>query len=59
MKRFRIALANIQHPSTPEESVLLAEQAFAQSSVEHADLSCFPECFGQSGSYQDERVQTG
>lgn len=45
MKRFRIALANIQHPANPEESVLLAEQAIAQSSVERADLICFPECF--------------
>ena len=45
MKRFRIALANLQHPATPDESVSLAEQAIAQSSNEHADLICFPECF--------------
>lgn len=45
MKQFRIALANIQHPTTQEESVRLAEQAIAQSSIERADLICFPECF--------------
>lgn len=45
MRRFQIALANIQHPATPEESVLLAEQAVAQASAEHAELICFPECF--------------
>ena len=42
---FRIALANIQFPATPEESVTLAEQAIAQASVERAGLICFPECF--------------
>src|ERR1700724_1308568 len=42
---FRIALANIRFPATPEESVTLAEQAIAQASVERAGLICFPECF--------------
>src|ERR1700726_3573665 len=45
MSTFRIALANIRYPSTPEESVTLAEQAIAQASVERAGLICFPECF--------------
>jgi predicted amidohydrolase len=45
MRTFRIALANIRFPATPEESVLLAEQAIAQASIEQADLICFPECF--------------
>ena|SRR5271157_2307408 len=45
MSTFRIALANIQYPATPEESVALAEQAIAQASTESADLICFPECF--------------
>jgi predicted amidohydrolase len=45
MSTFRIALANIQYPATPEESVALAEQAIAQASTEGADLICFPECF--------------
>jgi len=42
---FRIALANIRFPATPEESVTLAEQAIAQASMESAGLICFPECF--------------
>jgi predicted amidohydrolase len=45
MNTFRIALANIPFPATPEESVTLAEQAIAQASIEHAGLICFPECF--------------
>jgi predicted amidohydrolase len=45
MSLFRIALANIPFPATPEESISLAEQAIAAASVEHADLICFPECF--------------
>src|ERR1039457_1099182 len=45
MSTFRIALANIQYPATPEESIALAEQAIAQASTERADLICFPECF--------------
>jgi predicted amidohydrolase len=42
---FRIALANIRFPATPEESVTLVEQAIAQASIERAGLICFPECF--------------
>jgi predicted amidohydrolase len=42
---FRIALANIRFPADPGESVTLAEQAIAQSSIQRADLICFPECF--------------
>jgi predicted amidohydrolase len=42
---FRIALANLRFPATPEESVTLAEQAIAQASIEGAGLICFPECF--------------
>ena len=45
MGTFRIALANIQFPSTPEESVALAVQAIAQASIERAGLVCFSECF--------------
>ena len=45
MSTFRIALANIRFPATPEESVALAEQAIAQASFERAGLICFPECF--------------
>jgi predicted amidohydrolase len=42
---FRIALANLRFPATPEESVTVAEQAIAQAAIEGAGLICFPECF--------------
>jgi predicted amidohydrolase len=42
---FRIALANIRFPATPDESVTLAEQAIAQASIDRAGIICFPECF--------------
>ena len=45
MSTFRIALANIRFPATPEESVTLAERAIAQASLEGAGIICFPECF--------------
>ena len=45
MSAFRIALANIRFPPTPEESITLAEQAIAQAASERAGLICFPECF--------------
>jgi predicted amidohydrolase len=42
---FRIALANLPFPATPEESVILAEQAIAEAASESAAIICFPECF--------------
>lgn len=45
MSTFRIALANIRFPATPEESVTLAEHAIAQARIESASIICFPECF--------------
>ncbi len=45
MNPFRIALANLRFPSTPDESVTLAEQAIAQASLDRAGLICFPECY--------------
>jgi predicted amidohydrolase len=45
MNSFRIALANLRFPATPEESVALAERAIAQAAVEGAAIVCFPECF--------------
>src|SRR3989442_954359 len=45
MDPFRIALANIPFPPTPEDSISLAEQAIAQAFTERAGLICFPECF--------------
>jgi predicted amidohydrolase len=41
----RIALANLRFPTTPAESVALAENAIAEASIEGAGLICFPECF--------------
>jgi len=41
---FRIALANIRFPATPEK-VTLAEQAITAASSERAGIICFPECF--------------
>jgi predicted amidohydrolase len=45
MGAFRIALANLRFPATPEESVTSAEQAIAQAAVQRAGIICFPECF--------------
>ncbi len=45
MNEFRIALANIRFPASPEESVTLAEEAIGQACSEGAGLICFPECF--------------
>jgi predicted amidohydrolase len=42
---FRIALANLRYPESPEESVRAAEDAIARASGERADVICFPECF--------------
>jgi predicted amidohydrolase len=44
MTLFRIALANIRFPSTPAESIALAELAIAQAADERAAIVCFPEC---------------
>ena len=41
----RIALANIRHPLTPDESVTLASDAIAEAGAHHAEIICFPECF--------------
>ncbi len=45
MNPYRIALANLRFPATPDESVAFAEHAIAQAAVEGAGLICFPECF--------------
>jgi len=45
MSTFRIALANLRFPNTPDDSVALAAQAIAQASAEGAGIICFPECF--------------
>lgn len=45
MNPFRIALANLRFPATPEESIALAVQAIEQASSGEAQIVCFPECF--------------
>ena len=45
MNTFRIALANIRFPATPEESITLAVQAIDQASIKGVRIICFPECF--------------
>src|SRR5215218_9920615 len=49
---FRIALANVRYPATPDESVSLAVSAIAAAGAASAGLVCFPECFvpGYRGS---------
>jgi predicted amidohydrolase len=42
---FRIALANIRFPATPEESITLTEQAIDQAARKGVRIVCFPECF--------------
>jgi predicted amidohydrolase len=41
----RVALANLEFPETPNESVTMAARAIAEASTERADLVCFPECY--------------
>jgi predicted amidohydrolase len=45
MSNFRIALANLCFPATPEDSVVSAVDAITEASRQEADLICFPECF--------------
>jgi predicted amidohydrolase len=45
MSNFRIALANLCFPATPEDSVVSAVEAITEASRQEADLICFPECF--------------
>ena len=41
----RIALANLRYPSTPAESVSLAEAAIGEAAKLGARILCFPECY--------------
>ncbi len=45
MNSSRIALANLQFPATPEESIALAVRAIEQASSGQACIICFPECY--------------
>lgn len=41
----RVALANLEVPATPEESVLLARQGIHEAARLGAAVVCFPECY--------------
>lgn len=45
MHLFRIALANLRFPATPDESIGLARDAIDEASKRGARIICFPECF--------------
>jgi predicted amidohydrolase len=45
MTTVHIALANIEFPTSPEQSVASAERAIAEAATARADLVCFPECY--------------
>jgi len=45
MTSFRIALANLRFPGSPEESVTLTTDAITQAAATGAGIICFPECF--------------
>ncbi len=45
MPTFRIALANLPFPSSPDHSITLAETAIAEASAASAQIICFPESF--------------
>jgi predicted amidohydrolase len=56
MSSFRIALANIRYPATPEDSVTRAEQAIAQAAIDGAGIVCFPECYVPGYRLMGKRV---
>ena len=42
---FRIALANLRFPESPDESIILTTRAIAEAAKGEAEVVCFPECF--------------
>ena len=45
MSIVRVALANLEYPQTPDESIRLAGRAIAAASASGAAIICFPECY--------------
>jgi len=45
MAQVRVALANLEYPSSPEDSVARVVGAIAEASVSGASIVCFPECY--------------
>jgi predicted amidohydrolase len=56
MNPFRIALANLRFPSTPQDSVALAEQAVTEAGSQGAAIICFPECYVPGYRGEGKRV---
>ncbi|HEY9229077.1 MAG TPA: carbon-nitrogen hydrolase family protein [Gemmatimonadaceae bacterium] len=52
----KIALANLRYPSTPDESIALAEQAIVRAGAEGAEVVCFPECYVPGYRASDKHV---
>lgn len=42
---YRIALANLRYPDTPEASIVQTVDAIVKASREQASIVCFPECY--------------
>lgn len=45
MTTFRVALANLRHPGTPEAAIELAGGAIREAAAARAAVVCFPECY--------------
>jgi predicted amidohydrolase len=45
VREFRIALANLRFPATPDESIASSRLAIAEAAGQGAGIICFPECF--------------
>jgi predicted amidohydrolase len=56
MGAFRLALANVRFPATPQESVTLAEQAISEAAAQRAGIVSFPECFVPGYRAKTKRV---
>lgn len=52
----RIALANVQVPSTPEDSVALATRNILAAGASGSSVVCFPECFIPGYRWPDSKL---
>lgn len=53
---FRIALANIRFPDSPQHSIALSRRAIQEAAAARAELVCFPECFVPGYRAPDKNV---
>jgi predicted amidohydrolase len=56
MSSFRVALANLRFPPSPDASVIAAEDAIASAGRQQAGIICFPECFVPGYRQMGKRV---